>query len=111
MKRLLLGLALGVLLGATAHGEERAERPEKLVDAEIKTVSGNSFTIPERYGRLAGVVLNSEVHCLYFEDGAGAIRVVLLGARGSAQRARNPLQLLSPDVFLIKRGADHASSH
>ena len=107
MKRVLMGLVLGMLVGATAQGEERPreERLEKLEDAVIGTVSGGSFTIPERYGRLVNVVVNSEIHHLYFEDGAGTIRVVLLGPRGAVQRSRNPLQLLSTDAFVIKRGA------
>ena len=102
MRRVLMGLTMGLLLGAAAYGEEPTL---DLTEVEMAT-SGQptAFKIPQEYGRLAGVVINSEVHYLYFEDGSGTIRVVLLGPRSAIQRARTPLQLLSPEVPLIKRG-------
>ena len=111
MKRVLMGLVVGLLLGATAQGDERQreERLEKLEDTVIGTVSGGSFAIPERYGRLVNIVINAEVHYLDFEDSAGTIRVVLIGPRGAVQRSRSPLQLLSTEASVIKRGRDNAS--
>ena len=51
-----------------------------------------------------GVAVSSEVHHLYFEDHRGTIRVVLVGFSGAGLRARQPIQLLSPQVRVIERG-------
>ena len=103
MKRWVVGVAMGILLGRCAQA---ADAPAvKLTDVPIETISSGAFSLPQSYGRLASVVISSEVHYLYFEDGAGTVRVLLVGPRGAAQRSRNALQLLSPDVFLLKRGS------
>ena len=103
MKRILAGVILGLCIGATAHGEEPKEEL-KLTESAIENIRGNPFKIPEAYGRLVSVVSNAEIHYLYFEDPQGQVRVVLIGQRGAVQRSRNPLQLLTPEVQLIKRG-------
>ena len=103
MRRVAIGLLLGIFLGATAHGEETVGRL-KLTEETVATVRGTPVKIPEEYGRLINVVVSSEVHYLYFEDGEGNIRVVLVGPRGAVQRSRNPLQLLTSEVQFIKRG-------
>lgn len=102
MKRLLIGLVAGLALSAVAHGEDDPGAL-KLTEATVQNIRGDGFKIPQSYGRLAGVVINDEIHYLYFEDGQGQVRVVMIGQRGAAPRARNPLQLLSPDVHLIER--------
>ena len=104
MKRLLLGLTLGLLLGASAQGAEAPE--EKLVLSELTmgTFGRTAFKVPESFGRLVNVVVSSDVHYLYFEDPMGTIRIVPVGQRGAAQRARAQLQLLSENVFVIERG-------
>ena len=103
MRRALIGLLLGMMLGATAHGEEPKEEL-KLRESALENIRGNPFKIPASYGRLVSVVASSEVHYLYFEDGEGNIRVLLVGPRGAVQRSRNPLQLLTPEVQFIERG-------
>ena len=103
MRRVLLGLLLGLLVGTAVHGEEPKEEL-KLTESAVGNIRGNPFKIPTSYGRLVSVVANSEVHYLYFEDGAGNLRVVLVGQRGAVQRSRNPLQLLTSEVQLIERG-------
>ena len=103
MRRMLMGVLLGLVLGATVHGEEPKEEL-KLTESAVGNIRGNPFKIPTSYGRLVSVVANSEVHYLYFEDGAGNLRVVLVGQRGAVQRSRNPLQLLTSEVQLIERG-------
>ena len=103
MRRLLIGLAFGMMLGSTGHAEEPPAG--KLNELTVEPVGHASFKLPERYGRLVNVVISSEVHYLYFEDQAGTIRVVLVGPRGAVPRSRSPLQLLSSDVYLIKRGS------
>ena len=103
MRRMLLGLVCGIALASTAHGEEPAD-VTKLNEVAMGTTGRNAFTLPTRYGRLVNVVVSSEVHYLYFEDSAGTIRVVLVGPPGAVSRARSQLELLSPDVLLIKRG-------
>lgn len=95
------GLLLGLLVASAARG---AEQVEKLQEVSMESIGRAAFQVPEGYGRLANVVVNDEVHYLYFEDQAGAIRVVLIGPRGAAPRARNALTLLVPEVHLIKRG-------
>ncbi|MBI3330650.1 MAG: hypothetical protein HYZ96_00900 [Candidatus Omnitrophica bacterium] len=101
MKRWVLGVILGVALASAAQGQEEADR---LTETPMETVGRTAFSVPKAYGRLAAVVERSEIHHLYFEDGQGVIRVVLLGPRGAAARARNALQLLSSDVYVIERG-------
>ena len=102
MKRWLLGVALGVVLGSTAHGETTVQRLEELrVNA---TTDQQEFSIPAEYGRLVSVAIRAEVHHLYFEGRDGTVRIVLIGPRGSVQRARSGLQLLSPEVYVIPRG-------
>ena len=111
MKRLVAGMVLGVLVVSVAQAQERQKEEPRITKLEalvIGTVGGSSFSIPETYGRLVNVVVSSEVHYLYFEDGAGTIRVMQVGPRGAVQRSRNPLQLLSPDVFVMKRGPESA---
>jgi len=103
MKRWLLGLGFGVMLASTAQGQGLDEKAQ-LTHVTVETFGRTAFKLPKEYGRLVNVVVSSEVHYLYFEDGAGEIRVVLIGPRGAVPRARAPLQLLSPDVYLIKRG-------
>jgi hypothetical protein len=103
MRQLALGLVSGLLLASTAHSQE--PRIQRLEEAEVGTISGTTFAVPAGYGRLVNVVVDSEVHHLYFEDADGTIRVVLVGNRGAAARARNPLQLLTSTVHVIERGA------
>ena len=103
MRRWLLGLAIGMMLGSTGHAEELAN--SKLSELAVETIGHATLKLPERYGRLVDVVVSSEVHYLYFEDQAGTIRVVLVGPRGAVPRSRSQLQLLSPDVYFIKRGS------
>ena len=109
MRRVLLGLVCGIALASTAHG---AEQPEvtRLTEAAMETTGHHPFTLPSRYGRLVNVVVSSDVHYLYFEDPAGTIRVVLIGSPGAVSRSRRQLELLSPDVSLIKRGTEEAGS-
>jgi hypothetical protein len=80
------------------------EQPPDLTEVALETAGHTVFKLPESYGHLVDVVISSEVHYLYFEDGAGTIRVVLIGPRGALPRARTQLQLLSSDVYLIQRG-------
>ena len=107
MRRVLLGLVCGIALASTAHG---AEQPEvtRLAEVTMETTGRRPFTLPSQYGRLVNVVVNSEVHYLYFEDPAGTIRIVLIGPSGAISRSRKQLELLSPDVTFIKRGAEEA---
>ncbi len=101
MKRWVLGVVCGVGLASAAQGQEAATQ---LAEAPMETIGRAAFGVPKGYGRLVSVVESSEIHHLYFEDGQGVIRVVLIGPRGAAARARNALQLLSSDVYVIKRG-------
>ena len=94
------GVVAGVLCGVVAHAAER----HRLEDVRVTATNNEPFTIPSVYGHLVSVVVKSEIHYLYFEDNTGTIRVVLLGPRGSGQKARNDFQLLTPEVFLIQRG-------
>ena len=102
MKRVMLGLFLGLSVSLVAHGEEPAATL-KLSESTVQNIRGNQFQIPDSYGRLVSVVNSSEIHYLYFEDAKGQIRVVLIGRGGAVQRSRNGLQLLTPDVQLIER--------
>ena len=109
MKRLIAGVALGVLAVSAAQaqeGQDRDERVTTLEESVIGPVGGGSFAVPLTYGRLVNVVISSDIHYLYFEDGAGTIRVVQIGVRSAASRARSPLQLLSPDILVMKRGME-----
>ena len=101
MKRVLLGLFLGIILATAAHSEEP---PSALADLTLETIGGHAFKIPETYGRLVNVVVSSEIHYLYFEDVGGTIRIIQLGPRGAASRARTPLNLLSSSAFTVERG-------
>ena len=101
MKRLVWVLGLGVLCGSTVQAA--ADR-QHLEEVRMASVTNEPFAIPSGYGHLVSVAVKSEIHYLYFEDATGAVRVVLIGPRGSAQRARNDLQLLTPEVFLMTRG-------
>ena len=110
MKRLLLGLACGIALASAARGEEPPV-VTKLSEVPLMEPAGrNAFTLPSRYGRLVNVGISAEVHYLYFEDSTGTIRVVRIGPPGAVSRARQQLQLLSPDVTLIKRGTERDAS-
>lgn len=93
---------LGLVVASAVQGEEPAE---SLRETPIETVGRATFAVPPGYGRLAEVVVDSEVQYLYFEDQLGTIRVVLIGPRGAAPRARTPLILLSPDAYVVKRAA------
>ncbi|MBI2104448.1 MAG: hypothetical protein HYT90_02535 [Candidatus Omnitrophica bacterium] len=101
MKRWVLGIICGVALASAAQGQEEAA---PLTEAPMETIGRAAFSVPKGYGRLAAIVESSEIHHLYFEDGQGTVRVVLIGPRGAAARARNALQLLSSDVYVIERG-------
>ena len=101
MRRVLLGLVLGLLLSTAAQGQESAAR---LDEVPMETYGRTAFKLPDTYGHLVSVVVDANVHYLYFEDATGTIRVVLVGPRGAVPRSRSPLQLLSSDVYLIKRG-------
>ena len=102
MRRVWFSMVLWMVLGSTVQA---AERVQELREVDTEAVNGASFTFPMAYGHLVDVVAASEIHYLYFQDEAGTVRVVLMGQRGAVQRARNPLELLSPDVYVIKRGA------
>ena len=101
MKRLVIGLALGVLLGSSAHAEVEKV---KLEEVAMTSINNEALEIPNEYGRLVNAALRADVHYLYFEAPDGSVRVVLIGPRGAIQRTRNELQLLTPEVLLIKRG-------
>lgn len=102
MKRLVTGLLAGIVVGTLAQAQEPAD-VKVLRELPMETIRGTSFTLPKEYGRLVDVIVDSEVHYLYLEDRSGVIRVILIGPRGAVQRSRNPLQLLSPDVYVVKR--------
>ena len=101
MKRILVGVLLGIMVSATAQG---ADRQEQLTDLAMETLNKEPFILPASYGRLVAVTVDSEVQHLYFQDEAGAVRIVLIGPRGAASRARSAMELLSQDAYLIKRG-------
>ena len=94
-----VGIALGVALAGAAHGQEA----KLFHEVEIQTIRGTGFTLPKEFGRLVNVVVDSEVHYLYFEDRSGTLRIAAVGPRGAVTRAKNQLQLLTQDVALIKR--------
>jgi len=102
MTRWLLGLLLGVVLGSTAHGATPVQRLEEM---HVKaTTDQQQFSLPAEYGRLVSVAIRAEVHYLYFEGSDGTLHIVLIGPKGSIQRAKSELQLLSPEVYVITRG-------
>jgi hypothetical protein len=101
MTRWLVGLAVGLALGTSAQAEEEVGA---LSEVAMGTIGRGVFKVPHEYGHLVSVAVSSEVHYLYFEDEAGTIRVVPLGQRGAVQRARAPVHLLSPIVYVIERG-------
>jgi hypothetical protein len=103
MRRVLLGILLGFLLGSTASGEEGLQE-SVLTEVTMGTFGRTTFKVPEEYGRLVQVAVSSDIQYLYFEDGAGTIRIVPVGQRGAVQRSRAPVQLLSSSVFVIERG-------
>jgi hypothetical protein len=103
MKRLMLGVMLGLLLGSVAHGEEDPLETV-LTENPMGTLSRTHFKVPPSYGPLMDVAVSSDVHYLYFQDEFGTIRIVPVGQRAAAQRSRAPIQLLSTDVFVIERG-------
>ena len=110
MKRLIAGVVLGVLAVSSAQAQEHQndERVIKFGELAVGPIGGGSFEVPQTFGRLVNVVVSSDIHYLYFEDAAGTVRVMQLGPRGAAQRARNALQLLSPDIFVMERGMGSA---
>lgn len=103
MRRVLLGILLGLLLGSTVQGEEPPQE-SMLTELTMGTFGRTAFKVPESYGSLMQVAVSSDIHYLYFQDGAGTIRIVPVGQRGAVQRSRASLQLLSSDVFVIERG-------
>ena len=98
---MVVGLGLVALAGA-AHGQDVAVQ-ELTEMHEMETVRGTPFTLPKAFGNLVNVVVDNEVHYLYFEDRAGNLRIVLLGPRSAVSRVRTPLQLLTSEVILVKR--------
>lgn len=114
MRRWLVGLACGLALGAaarvtcgaTGYGAPAGARTgERLQEVRVTMTNNTPFELPPEFGHLVGVAERGEVHYLYFEDqNNGAIRMVMIGPRGSVQQARTELQLLTADVYLIKRG-------
>ena len=106
MKRIVLGLILGLMMGSTVHGQEGVT---VLNDVGMESVGSALFEVPKRYGRLVNVAVSSDIHHLYFQDGAGRIRIVLLGRRGAVQHARAPIQLLTSDVYVLERELPDAS--
>ena len=103
MRRVLLGVLLGLAVGATAHSEEP---PQESVLSEVTmgTFGRTTFKVPESFGKLVQVAISADIHYLYFDDAAGTIRIVPVGQRGASQRSRAPIQLLSASVFVIERG-------
>ena len=100
MKRWWLGVLVGMMAGSAAYATGRQPLEELRVQA---TTAQEEFAVPGSYGRLAAVAIRAEIQYLYFEDAAGTIRIVALGPKGSVQRARSGLQLLTPDIFVVPR--------
>jgi hypothetical protein len=100
MRRIIAGVLVGIMVGATAQG---AGREEPVTDLPMQTLDKQPFLVPASYGRLVAVTVDSEVQYLYFQDEAGAVRIVLVGPRGAASRARAAMELLSQSAHLIKR--------
>ena len=103
MRRVLLGVLLGLVVGATVHGEE-VPQESVLNEMTMGTFGRTTFKVPESFGRLVQVAVSSDIHYLYFQDDAGTIRIVPVGQRGAGQHSRAPIQLLSTSVFVIERG-------
>ena len=112
MKRLIAGVMLGALAVSAAHAQdehgEEDERAVKIEELMVGPVGGGTFAVPPSYGRLVNVVVSSDIHYLYFEDGTGTIRVLQIGVRSASQRARSPLQLLTPNIMVLERGMKSA---
>lgn len=102
MKRVLVGLILGFVLASRAFGQ--SEEP-RLAEIPIAADRGASLVIPREYGHLAEVAVTANVHYLYFEDGEGTLRLILVGPRGSATKIARELQLLGAETYTIKRRA------
>ncbi|MBI4596806.1 MAG: hypothetical protein HY737_00200 [Candidatus Omnitrophica bacterium] len=100
MRRWLMGAALGAALSSLVYA---ATEREKLQEITVNTVNDAPFIIPPEYGRLVSVVAKSEVQYLYFEASDGTVRIMLVGSRGAIQRASSELQLLTPEVYVMKR--------
>ena len=103
MRRVLLGVLLGLVVGATVYSEE-VPQESVLSEMTMGTFGRTTFKVPESFGRLVQVAVSSDIHYLYFEDTAGTIRIVPVGQRGAGQHSRAPIQLLSTSVFVIERG-------
>lgn len=102
MRYATLWMVFGMLFTLTSS--VFAEEPEsEFKEIALEAGRGTSLFIPPEYGDLINVVENSEVHHLYFQDRAGIIRIVLIGPKGAAQKAKHGLQLLSDKVYTIKR--------
>jgi len=100
MRNACLWLVVGMLLFAPgAHADEQ----NLFEEAPLEAGRGAVLSIPPGYGDLISVVESSEVHHLYFQDRSGVIRMILVGPRGAAQRAKHELQLLSNTVYTIER--------
>ena len=102
MRYATLWMAFGILLTLTPFvlAEEQKSLFEEI---PLAAGRGTSLSIPPEYGELISVVESSEVHHLYFQDRTGTIRVVLIGPKGAAQKAKYGLQLLSNKVYTIER--------
>ena len=103
MRRGVLGVSMGVALGMALAGAAHGQEAKPFHEVDMQTVRGTGFILPKEFGKLVNVVVDSEVHYLYFEDRSGTLRIALVGPRGAVTRARNQLQLLTQDVVLIKR--------
>ena len=102
MKRVLMGILLGLMLGSAAkvaHGTNE----QRMSEVQIDAVDAGALEIPGAYGRLVDVAVSSGVHHLYFQDSQGYIRMVLIGPNAAAQKARHTIQTLSDKVYVIKR--------
>lgn len=63
-------------------------------------------SIPKEYGKLVSVVENNGVHYLYFQSEEGTLRIVLLGIKGIASRAKVDLETLPHSVYKIPRSEE-----
>ncbi len=105
MRRIWLGLMIGITITAAGVGAAPPESEEPLRETAVGAPRGTTLAIPPQYGSLVGVVMSSDVHHLYFQDARGTIRILLIGAPGAVQRARQKLQLLTNEVYTIERRA------
>lgn len=103
MREWTIGLVVGMVLGVAAVGAAQPEPEAVLRQAAVGAPRGATLAIPPQYGQLVSVAVTSEVHYLYFQDAGGTIRIVLVGAPGAVQRARQGLQLLTNEVYTIER--------